>query len=272
MSEIKPAYITDAFKMADIPDTPEEMHEIRDEAPHNHYTSIPNMVDDLGLSPYAFRLYCHLKRVAGELGACWQSTNTLAEACQMSMGMISKAKQELTATNPPLIRIERKHKPKPSGDWYHEIKIIDIWAVNSASFSPGERPVSYSENRPSPHESKKNPIKKNQELNTYTAKPDFINLTVQQAAALPELRIFREATGRIPGQGQWETVWSIIRGMNGKGNAEYLRPFWLEWSARGYNPSGLAWLQDWAISGQIPPKNKQGKTPQKSFYDQVMEA
>lgn len=86
-------------------------------------------------------------------------------------------------------------------------------------------------------------------------KPDFVNLTVQQAAALPEIRIFREATGRIPGQGQWETVWSVIRGMNGQGSAEYLRPFWLEWSSRGWSASNLAWLTEWAVEGVIPPKD-----------------
>lgn len=159
MSEERAAYITDAIKLADIPEVENEMHEIRDEAPHNHFTSIPNMVDDMKLSPYAFRLYSHLKRVAGDLGACWQSTNTLAETCCMSMGMVSKSKRELSEKG--LIRVERKHKP--DGNWYHEIKIIDIWGMNSRAFSPPEGAFSYGENGTSPHESKKNPIKKNQE-------------------------------------------------------------------------------------------------------------
>lgn len=143
-------------------ESPNEIHEIRDESPHNHFTSIPNIVDDMHLSPYAFRLYSHFKRVAGDFGACWQSSNTLAIACNMSTGMISKAKHELADTNPPLIRIQKK--TKPGGDWYHEIKITDIWTINSTTFSPSEGQVSYSENRRSPGESKKNPIKKNQEL------------------------------------------------------------------------------------------------------------
>lgn len=95
--------------------------------------------------------------------------------------------------------------------------------------------------------------------------PDFVNLTVSQAARLPELRIFREATGRIPGQGQYETVWQTIRKMNGNGNAEYLRPFWLEWSKRGYNPSGLAWLTDWAVSGNMPGNQKQSPKQEREY-------
>jgi hypothetical protein len=101
-------------------------------------------------------------------------------------------------------------------------------------------------------------------------KPDFVNLTVQEAARLPEMRIFRDTTGRIPGQGQWETVWNTIKGMNGKGNAEYLRPFWLEWSARGYRPENLNWLTEWAANGEIPQKTKSPK--KESFYDKLQRA
>jgi hypothetical protein len=136
-----------------------EQYEIRDEAPHDHYASIPNMVDNMGLSPYAYRLYCHFKRVTGEYGACWQSTTTLAKTCKMSLGMISKAKKELTLTHPPLIRIERK--VKSSGDWYHEVRVRDIWFENHATFSQGERPDSPCEIQRSPCESKKNPVKNN---------------------------------------------------------------------------------------------------------------
>ena len=104
-------------------------------------------------------------------------------------------------------------------------------------------------------------IKKEKEKrHTHAEIPDFVNLTVQQADHLPELQIFQQATGRFPGCGQWETVWSTIRKMNGTGNAEYLRPFWLEWCARGYNVSGLAWLTDWAVSGTIPSRKKFGQS------------
>src|SRR5687768_6521811 len=56
---------------------------------------LPNVIDDLKLKPCAFRLYVHMRRVAGESGECWQSTKTLAAACSMSTGSVSGAKKEL---------------------------------------------------------------------------------------------------------------------------------------------------------------------------------
>jgi hypothetical protein len=56
---------------------------------------LPNIVDDLNLSVFEFRLYVHMRRVAGETGECWQSTDTLAKACGMSTGSVSKAKKKL---------------------------------------------------------------------------------------------------------------------------------------------------------------------------------
>jgi hypothetical protein len=35
-------------------------------------TEIPNLVLELGLSPYALALYVHLKRTAGQDGACYK--------------------------------------------------------------------------------------------------------------------------------------------------------------------------------------------------------
>lgn len=138
-------------------------YQIRDEAPHDHFSQIPNLVDDLDLTPYAYRLYGHLRRVAGENGKCWQSTSTLSKACRMSMGSVSEAKKELENTYPPLIRVTSQ---KTETGWYHEITITDIWSINHAFYN-GEavhlvktpRKPSPSENPPSHGETKKNPIK-----------------------------------------------------------------------------------------------------------------
>lgn len=102
---------------------------VKDEAPHDFYCQIPNMVDDYGLSPQAFRLYAHLRRVAGEAGKCWQNTKTLATACDMSGGAISAAKKELIST--PFIPFIRVVKiPTKSGFSYDEITITDLWQLN----------------------------------------------------------------------------------------------------------------------------------------------
>src|SRR4030067_1962918 len=124
------------------------------------------MIDDLGLTPYAFRLYVHLKRVAGDEGTCWQSTNTLAKACQMSSGSISNAKKELCKLG--LIIVMTK-KNTQGGLEHHEITIIDIWPRNTTKYvtsspheqasSPHEQASSPHEQASSPHETKNNPLR-----------------------------------------------------------------------------------------------------------------
>jgi len=97
---------------------------------HAWFTMMPNLVDDLDLDPYAFRLYVHFRRVAGENGACWQSTDTLKDLCKMSMGAISAAKQVLKDAG--LIHIENR---KRNGTIYHHITIVDIWARNFSHYA-----------------------------------------------------------------------------------------------------------------------------------------
>lgn len=147
-------------------------YQIRDEAaPRDFYAMIPNLVDIMDLSPHAYRLYGHLRKVAGESGKCWQSTKTLSIACGMSMGKISEAKTELENVYPPLIRIESKKFDRGS---YHEIAITDIWQINHDFFLGAELLIktakgvafhnvnesrSYYESLRSQYETKNNPIK-----------------------------------------------------------------------------------------------------------------
>lgn len=42
---------------------------------------------------------------------------------------------------------------------------------------------------------------------------------------------------------------------------EFLRPYYAEWKARKYSKTNLAWLTDWAVSGEIPPQKKNGDKP-----------
>lgn len=133
----------------------------------NNFTIIPNIIDDLDLSVYAFRLYFHIKRRAGENGNCWESTATLAKACNMSTGMVSKAKTELAEKGLITITHVARDKSKPA---HHNISVDDIWMRNILAY---EKPVrSQDERTPtresvhhmnevrSPHETIKNPINK----------------------------------------------------------------------------------------------------------------
>lgn len=63
---------------------------------HQHSTEFADEIDDLKLSPYAFRLYMHIKRVYDETGqGCHETTHQLARVCDMSVGKISESKNEL---------------------------------------------------------------------------------------------------------------------------------------------------------------------------------
>lgn len=121
-------------------------------------TELPNLIDDLKLSVWAFRLYVHLKRVAGDEGACWQSTATLAESCLMSEGTVSNAKVELVEKR--LISIE-SHQLERGGRAAHLITINDIWLENFLKYSGrtscDEQPSSLHEVASSPHEQPSSP-------------------------------------------------------------------------------------------------------------------
>jgi hypothetical protein len=127
MSEEKRTYEADTAEAMDMIGKGYDSA-IVDESPHDFYSQIPNMVNDIGLSPYAFRLYGHLRRVAGEEGRCWRSTKTLAQECSMSAGSVSNAKQELLEACVPLIRV--KKIPMRTGFSYDEITITDLWKIN----------------------------------------------------------------------------------------------------------------------------------------------
>lgn len=108
----------------------------RDRSSLRHYRiELPNLIDDMGLSVYAFRLYVHLKRVAEDEGSCWQSARTLAEACNMSSGRVSEAKDELEQK-----QLIVRHPKIVRGGIGDDITIVDIWPQNFARYAPESAP------------------------------------------------------------------------------------------------------------------------------------
>ena len=84
------------------------------------FFTIPNEIDDRDLSVFAFRLYCHIKRVAGDKGTCDQNIRALAESTGMSMGSLVRAREELVREK--LISIERIKNER--GGWsFVELRI-----------------------------------------------------------------------------------------------------------------------------------------------------
>ncbi|MBU0493896.1 MAG: helix-turn-helix domain-containing protein [Chloroflexi bacterium] len=255
------------------------------------FTMVPNMVDDMGLDPYAHRLYIHLRRVAGEDGACWQNTETLAAICCMSAGKISASKAVLVDRG--LIRIT---KARNQNGVYDRITVVDIWRANLDALavargdspgeqprgdspgerggSPHERPDSPGERGDSPHEPKKTslrtPIKENppeeEEQHSPAAPPCapagdedlpavVVNIDPAEGLSAEQLAVVEIllAVGVDPR--------AVCERLVLEHGADRCRA-WAEWGrGRGQNPGGLVRAR---ITSQQPtpaPSRRRGRPP-----------
>lgn len=91
-------------------------------------TEIPNLLDDSNLSPSAYRLYGHIKRVAGDKGVCRDSTRQMAVHCRMSIGMVSEARKDLLDRG--LINVAGRG---PHG--LDIIEVTDVWPKNYEKYN-----------------------------------------------------------------------------------------------------------------------------------------
>lgn len=97
--------------------------------------------------------------------------------------------------------------------------------------------------------------------------------TIFDAEQQPYIKLYQKITGIFPGNGQYEEIIQAIHYIRhakkvGTENLEqYLAPFFLAWRSRrttggvNYNKKNTAWLIDWALNGEIPPRSK-GKAQQ----------
>lgn len=230
-------------------------------------TEIPNMVDDLGLSVYAFRLYVHFKRVTGETGTCFQSTATIAKTCKMSAGMVTKAKTELLQAG--LITLTVKKGEHGEFD-SHIIEIVDIWPQNFAkysTYSPHEQDRSHGDTVPShdvnstvsPHETKKEPIKK-EPIKKGTRKTRATYETDERSRH-PAILCVKGVTGRYPIKTNYDQV---IEALGDTPDGTKAAECYKWWTFGGRNAAGLGWLDwytngipEWAMKG--PATNGNGK-------------
>jgi Helix-turn-helix domain len=132
----------------------------RDESDLKKYrTEIPNMIFDIGLTPYEVALYGHLKRVCGaeKGGKCWKSVSTLSRETGMSTGRVSEARAELARRG--LIHMRQPKGPGTSVT----VTIVDIWPQNMVRYSAEGYPSQYEDplhsmkGYPSRGETKKEP-------------------------------------------------------------------------------------------------------------------
>lgn len=89
---------------------------------------LPNILDDLELTASAHRLYCHLKRVAGERGKTSEGVDAMAAKCRMNRKTVMRAKAQLEEKGLIEVRIPRD-RSKPD-----ELVLTDIWERNSEHF------------------------------------------------------------------------------------------------------------------------------------------
>lgn len=144
-----------------------EGNKIQSEEKYVWFTMMPNIVDEMELGVYEFRIYLHLRRRYGENHSpCWEGTRAMARICKMSVGKVSAAKQSLRKRG--LIHIEEKKDG--ANNIYHSITILDIWPVNYDEFhrrssgeqggcSCGEHPCSCGE------------LKNNHRINNHVPEP-----------------------------------------------------------------------------------------------------
>ena len=179
---------------------------VRDEGdPRKYFIMIPNMIDDSSLSAIAFRLYVHLKRVAGEEGKCWQSVRTMAEACNMSPMSVSRARKELEQDG----YIRCNSVPSQRGKTTYEIEVVDVWVENGLKYaSTRSKPISTSSDTNSTSQVlistsssiKEEPIKKNQLRKTQEEEETSITSSVSSFGdnmARDSLKLYTMVTGQI---------------------------------------------------------------------------
>lgn len=115
-----------------------EIEIIDENNPLANSSLIPNIIDEMDLTPYAFRLYARFKRRVNQnrdgstSGRCFETTRNLAMSCKMSPSQVTRSKRELV--NAGLIRIEKE--AGDHGEFSRDVVyILDIWKANTIFFS-----------------------------------------------------------------------------------------------------------------------------------------
>jgi len=242
----------------------------------NYFTQIPNIIDDSNLSVYSFRLYAHLKRVAGDSGKCWQNTTTLSKECNMSTASISRSKKELVELG--FINIVEK-KGEHGGRQYHEITIVDIWDKNISNYKAIQSQVTVSNLQGSPQKLASYPGAIKEELFKEDLKEEiptsFKNPFVDRDFCV---KTYKDITGFTL---DWENEKKMVTNIESafeRRNMElpefitYLKGVHHNWcgtktkDGRLYSPSNPTWIE-WAIAGRyLENKDNVRQGKEKGFY------
>ena len=121
---------------------PSDIHQVNSlGSMHKYRTEIPNIVGDLGLDPYEYRIYVEYKRIAGDSGGCYKSNGNLAKECGMGLTKLKEAKKKLASPfellgGKPLIYITSRTSDRGDPDTCL-IELTDIWEENFLYFIKG---------------------------------------------------------------------------------------------------------------------------------------
>ena len=95
-------------------------------------------------------------------------------------------------------------------------------------------------------------------------KQEKIKTCAEKPATPNEVKIYREVTGKYPNRATYPNVLKILESVSARlgrpCTSDDLRPFYAEWTFRGFNPINMNWTS-WAVTGIIPPA--QGRKQQK---------
>lgn len=167
---------------------------VREEKADHHYrTELPNIIFDLPLDSFEFKLYAFIKKIAGDSNGCWKSNPNISKDLDISVTKIKDSLKVLASAfellgGQALITIIERKKPDGSPD-SNLIIINNIWRMNGDHFRKDKQKEGGSANDGgvgrqkmeggSPNDHKEEPFNKNPLRNDDGMKPSVSNLKIK---------------------------------------------------------------------------------------------
>lgn len=224
---------------------------------------IPNLIDDSGLDPYAFRLLIHYYRV----GNCYEGTRFTAEKCNMSVGQVVESRRVLESMGFIIMKKEQGETIK--------IHVVDKWEENFVTYSSTKRRKRTNKNE-GVHTVNASVHTVNERINTLRTTAAKRTLPRQQASPKPKgddktkhpaIQAIFKITGRFPRLDQYDVLIEIL---GDKPDFPKMEKCWKEWrreknNKKPYSPTNYGWLTDWYHNG-IPGEKEPIFNDDDPFY------
>jgi phage replication O-like protein O len=169
------------------------------------------------------------------------STRKLANAIKMSVASVDKGAN--AAVDRGLI--ERITDGQNTTIW--RAIVSDSENESPDTVLENETPVTQKMNRSVPDNESQVGVKERIKKAKKSPSLNFKDMTVAEARKVPSLRMYIQATDHFPGSVVWEYVHNTITQNNL--TFEKLQAAAVEWSARGFKPSNVKGVLEWAING-----------------------